>query len=571
MTDHHVPRFAHGRIGSHAASIAPGSVGRGAVAALAVVALVASAAYGMNMMTEPDVDAAVADIKPEATPSPEPSPEPAEPVVETLPWGPTVEDWDYAVSKAESMSVEEAAGQVLIANFSGKSPADVASMVDRYHLGGVILFDDNIGDATRTTRLNQAIQDAGAQSGRTWPVIVSVDQEGGPVARLTPLVPEMPAFMAAGAVADKQVVEDTYSAFGSDIGNLGFNVNYAPVADMTIGLQDPVIRTRSAGSDPDNVSATVVAAVNGYLNAGVVPTVKHFPGHGSVTTDSHAALPTQRTKVKELAQRDFVPFQAAIDAGAPLIMMGHVRIPEWGKGPSTLNPRAYSYLRDQMGFQGVIVTDALNMAAVTKHRSPDDVAVGALKAGADLLLMPADLGEAHAGIVKAVKKGKLDRARLNDAAAHSIALMSWQSRMAPEVPPGTDYVRAFSAAGATVAASSCGKNYVKGGVRISGGWQSERDALARALKKLGVPQKSTGTTITILGSADGKANSDIVVAMDGPWGLPDSNANVYVGLYGRGDATLAGLADVLTGTVTPTAGWPVHLSGIKPDACTGGG
>lgn len=162
--------------------------------------------------------------------------------------------------------------------------------------------------------LTAAVEEAGGE--RDWPVVVSVDHEGGPVARLAPVLPGLPAFMAAGSAWDKSVVRETYARTGADMVGLGFTMNFAPLADVSIGLGDPVIRSRSAGPDTENVARTVVAAVDGYVAGGVIPTVKHFPGHGSVTTDSHVALPVQRASVAELAERDLVPFERAVQACA---------------------------------------------------------------------------------------------------------------------------------------------------------------------------------------------------------------------------------------------------------------
>ncbi len=563
-----VPQFAKGRVGNHSASLASGSLGRAFVAFAAVLVLAGGATYGLDKVALDGTP--VADVAAEPSPSPEPSHSPEVqlgPDEIFLSWGPSLADWQFAQDAAAAMTVDQAAGQVIVASFSGKNSADLAALIGQYNLGGVIFMGGNIGTQSQTMDLTAAAQSAGQAGAREWPVIVSVDQEGGTVARLGPLVPDMPSFLSAGAVRYKPTVQTVYAGFGRDIAALGFNVNYAPVADVTIGLADPVIRTRSAGGDPENVAKTVVAAMDGFLDAGLVPSIKHFPGHGSVTTDSHVALPVQQATVAQLTDRDFIPFQMAIDSGAPVIMMSHVRVTAWGTGPSTLTPAAYSQLRDEMGFEGVVITDALNMQAVVGTNGPAQAAVNALNAGADLLLMPADTGAAHRGIVDAVGSGALSRERLNEAAARSIALMRWQAGIDPAVETEGDYVRTLAHAATTVVAPLCGRSLVGSKVSISGGWSSERNALADALAAYGVTQGSGGTTIRILGSPDGNATADIVVAMDGPWGLSDSNATAYVGLYGRGDSSLAGLADVLVGQSTAAGQWPVPISHMPYDAC----
>lgn len=501
-----------------------------------------------------------ADVAPEPVTVANRSPQlaPAVPVPD-LAWGPSVVDLAVATTAASHLPLEEAAGQVLVANWDSPSAEGAAALVRDSHVAGVILMGGAVVDAPQVRALTAAVAEAAKADGRTWPAVISTDQEGGPVARLDGILPALPAFMAAGAASDKESVTRTYAQVARGMLDLGFTVNWAPVADVTVGLADPVIRVRSAGSDPQNVADTVVAAVAGFTSGGIAPAIKHFPGHGSVTTDSHETLPVQSASLAQLAERDLVPFAQAIDAGAPMVMMGHISVPEWGGGPATTNARAYAYLRDQLHFSGVAVTDALNMAAVTRSFAPGESEVAALAAGADLLLMPRDVEAARTAIVAAVNNGTLSRGRLDEAIARVSLLMSAQSDWASNAAPGAsgpEYARQFAAASATVAAPTCGQRLVGDSVQIYGGWPGERQALADALAQYGVTEGG-GTSINIMGSASGTGNADIVVAMDGPWGLPASQATVYVGLYGRAQEALAGLADVLVGEVASQGRWPV--------------
>jgi beta-N-acetylhexosaminidase len=479
--------------------------------------------------------------------------------VPQLAWGPSVVDMAAATVAASHVPLDVAAGQVIVAYWDSPDAGGAAALVRDSHVAGVILMRGAIVNAGQVRKLTSAVADAAVADGRAWPAVISTDQEGGPVARLDGILPELPAFMAAGATTDKDSVTQTYAAVARDMADLGFTVNWAPDADVTVGLKDPVIRVRSAGSDPQNVADTVIAAVDGFMSGGVAPAVKHFPGHGSVTTDSHEALPVQSATVADLAERDFVPFAQAIDAGVPMVMMGHIAVAEWGGGPSTTNPQAYAYLRDELHFSGVAVTDALNMAAITRDYKAGESEVVALAAGADLLLLPRDPEAARKAIVAAVTDGTLSRARLDEAIARVSLLMAAQAEWAAATPaPGddSDYARDFAASSATVASPTCGKSLVGDSVQISGGWPSEREALADALAAYGVTQGG-GTSIQLLGSPTGTGNADIVVAMDGPWGLPASHASVYIGLHGRSHDALAGLADVLAGHVQPHGQWPV--------------
>ncbi|WP_291378835.1 glycoside hydrolase family 3 N-terminal domain-containing protein [Demequina sp.] len=534
--------------------------GRRVVAGVAVTAVLlggAGAAWftlGRPGLTKtPDVVAepvTVANRSPQSAPTQE---------VPRLAWGPSVVDVARAEAAASHLPLEVAAGQVIVAHWNSPDAGGAAALVRDSHVAGVILMGGAVVDAHQVRQVTAAVSEAAVADGRDWPAVVSTDQEGGTVARLDGLLPGMPAFMAAGATTDKDSVTQAYTAVARDMVDLGFTVNWAPVADVTVGLDDPVIRVRSAGSDPQNVADTVIAAVNGYLSGGVAPAIKHFPGHGSVTTDSHEALPIQSASVADLAERDLVPFAQAIDAGAPMVMMAHVSVGEWGDGPVTTSPQAYAYLREELGFTGVAVTDALNMAAISDRYDAGASEVAALAAGADLLLLPRDVEAARQAIVAAVGNGTLPRARLDEAIARVSLLMTQQSEWAADasgVPADTDYARHFAATSATVVAPQCGARLVGDSVSIYGGWPGERQALADALAGYGVTE-GAGTAIRILGSPSRGGAADIVVAMDGPWGLPVSQAPVYVGLHGRSQETLAGLADVLVGEVQPQGRWPV--------------
>ena len=484
-----------------------------------------------------------------------------------LAWGPSEGDLDRALATAQGMTLDEAAGQVIVTRYSGTNPSGLANLIRTYHVGGVTLGSGNIGARAQTEGLIASARTAWAEQGHDWPFIVATDQEGGTVARLNPFIPNMPSFMASGAANDKTVVRQAWAGVGRDMAALDVNVDFAPDADVTVGLADPIIRTRSAGSDPENVGRTAIAAFEGLLDGGVIPAVKHFPGHGNVTTDSHILTPSTTKSVAQLRKSDFVPFQEAIDAGVPMIMMAHIVVPEWGPTPASINPNAYDYLRDEMGFTGVTVTDSLGMGALLPFGGTGQNSVAALNAGADLLLMPATAQEAHDAIVSAVTNGTLSRDRLNDAAAHVIALMRYQQSLIPAPGAGGDYVRALSEASATVVTPLCGTRLVGSTVSVSGGTASERSTLLRALAAYGVPEGARGTTIRLLTGPTSSGTADIVVALDGPWGISASHATTYIGLYGHGPSTLAALADILVNAVDANAHWPVPVPGLPYRPC----
>lgn len=344
-------------------------------------------------------------------------------------WGPSAQHLAEARAAVATMSPERLAGQVLVVRYGGTDPGLAAATLRNWHLGGVILMRENVASADQVRASAAAFHEAVAADGRTWPAVVGVDEEGGRVSRLSGVLPELPAFATFGAAADDAATAARFTQLGADLAALGITMDFAPVADVTMGAADPTIGDRSPSSDPAVAARTVRAAAGGLVTGGVVPVVKHFPGHGSVTVDSHSALPVQGASLAQLTARDLVPFAAAVDAGAPAVMLAHLDVPAVDPGvPSSLSPAVYRLLREGLGFQGVAVTDALNMAAVPES-APGEVAVRALAAGADLLLMPRDAGAAVTAIVAAVADGRVPLARLQEAATRVIALQLWTAEL----------------------------------------------------------------------------------------------------------------------------------------------
>jgi beta-glucosidase-like glycosyl hydrolase len=483
-----------------------------------------------------------------------------------LAWGPSVVDAAHARVRAASLPLEQAAGMVIVASWNSPDAAGAADLVAREHLAGVILMGDAIASREQVIATTSAVAAAAAQDDRWWPAVISTDQEGGPVARLRGLGPDLPAFMAAGSATDEASVTAAYAAQARDMAQLGFTVDWAPIADVTHGAGDTTIGVRSAGTDPARVSAAVVAATQGFLSAGVIPSAKHFPGHGSVTTDSHVGLPVQSASLDALAARDFVPFATAIEQGIPMVMTGHIAVSEWGSAPATTTPAAYDYLRNELAFTGVVVTDAMNMAGVADFYGPGAAEVAALAAGADLLLMPRDPASARQAIITAVMDGSLPRSRLDEAVGRVSLMMEWQARLSAQAdlaPVDASYARQAAATWATVSSPACGGTLVGDSVTLRGGWPAERAILAQALAEHGISEGG-GTSVLLLGSGGASGTADVVVAMDAPWGLPASSATTYVGLYGRSADALRGLADVLAGAVAPAGTWA--MPGMPP-AC----
>lgn len=502
-----------------------------------------------------------------APPSPSASPDPG---ARPLGWGPLQRDKDAAAAAVAAMTVEQKAGQVLMPFFTGADATAHAATIERLHLAGSIIMGDNVPvdaqkqvDPAAMAATTARLAAAARADGRTWPGLIGVDQEGGVVSRLGAPLTEWPAPMSYGAGGDAALTKEAGRAVASELAPLGFNVDFAPDTDVTIGPADPTIGARSMSGNPDTAGALGVAFSQGMQEAGVLPTVKHFPGHGSVTVDSHQDLPVQPATVADLEARDWKPFRAAVAAGVPMVMTGHIAVPALEPGvPASLSAPTYAALRG-MGFKGVAVTDALNMGAVQKQYPDGSAAVAALAAGADLLLMPTDVGQAHASIVGAVAGGRLSPARLDEAAQRVVTMMVWRGRTPasfPGTPPGSgqDLSARVSAAAVTVVAGPCSGPLVPGAVQVSGGSPQDRARFEAAAARAGLAIGG-GPVVSLIGYGGAPAGGDIAVALDAPWPLQDSAAPVKVALYGRSAGAFDALAAVLAGKATARGKLPAAV------------
>ena len=384
----------------------------------------------------------------------EPTQDPDEPTS----WGPTVGEVERAQELVAGMSTQEVAGQVIVGRYAGTDPAVPAAMVRNHHLAGVCVTSTNVTDDAQVRATTAAVTRAHSADGRDWPAVIGVDEEGGVVSHLRGIATEFPPFASAGAAVaqgkpGERVVAAAARATSLELRDLGFTWVFAPVADVTIGAADPTIGSRSPSGDPSLASRAVAAAVQGYDDGGLVSTTKHFPGHGGVTADSHLSLPVLGSSLAQLRTRDLRPFQAAVDAGAPAVMMAHLDVQSMQPGlPSSQAPKVYDFLRDDLGFEGLVITDSLGMGAALSRDLP---AIRALEAGADLLLMPVDTATTHQLVVDAIQSGRVSRERVEEAASRVVALQMWQQRVAGDVPvPADAAARAAQAAAALASAGS---------------------------------------------------------------------------------------------------------------------
>lgn len=289
------------------------------------------------------------------------------------------------------LSLRQKIGQLLMVGFDGPIPnAHVERLIREYQTGGVILFRRNIENPAQIGLLNRQLQAINAEQS-SIPLFIAVDQEGGVVARIeegvTPL-PSALAFQAAGSVADCEALTQIANA---ELQVLGFNVNFAPVLDVNNNRRNPVIGVRAYGETVAQVCEYGLAAQRGIQAAGIAATAKHFPGHGDTDVDSHLGLPRVGHDRARLDAVELAPFRAAIAAGVDAIMSAHVVFPAFEPDPDTPSTLSHAVLTDllrgELGFDGVVFTDCLEMAAIAAGVGVVEGAVRAFKAGADVLLV----------------------------------------------------------------------------------------------------------------------------------------------------------------------------------------
>ena len=319
------------------------------------------------------------------------------------------------------------ADAILIPPFAGHSAPGWILAALSGGLGGVTIFGPNIADPVQLAELTAGLSSAAAEP------LIAIDEEGGDVTRIAHLVgSRYPGNAALGAVDDVALTESVYRALGADLAALGINVNLAPSVDVNTAADNPVIGTRSFGSDTALVARHAAAAVTGLQAAGVAACAKHFPGHGSTRVDTHDSVATVDAPLALLARRDLPPFAAAIAAGVRAVMPGHLRVPELtGDLPASLSAAAMTgLLRGELGFTGVIISDALEMRAVSGPFGMPEAAVRAVAAGTDLLCLGRDQDRlsylaVRDGLVAAAASGRMPPARLEEAAARVGELRAW--------------------------------------------------------------------------------------------------------------------------------------------------
>jgi len=345
------------------------------------------------------------------------------------------QDWDKLMSY---MTISEQVGQMLmpqIEQWKGKPTNEMneglLQTIHNVNPGGFILFDKNIVNAKQVAMLTDDMQN---QIGDI-PLFLGIDQEGGVIKRI-PGGTNLPGQMALGAVGDVNLAQKAGKLTGEEMKALGLQVNFAPSLDVNSNPDNPIIGIRSFSSDPDLVSRLGLATMKGLHQSGVIAAVKHFPGHGDTSVDSHLGLPVLNHDRTRLEAVELKPFRDAIDAGVDMIMTAHIAFPAVDNGlfisykdgssvpiPATLSKKVLTgLLREELGFEGVIISDAFTMNGISEHYGEQDAIIRAVSAGVDIILMPKNVPAAHDTLVNAVKTGAISQDHIKDSVRRILKL-----------------------------------------------------------------------------------------------------------------------------------------------------
>ncbi|RMF80617.1 MAG: hypothetical protein D6737_07450 [Chloroflexi bacterium] len=341
----------------------------------------------------------------------------------------------------EQMTLEQRVAQMFMVSLFGPEPTVVGQdFLRRWQPGGVILFEYNSGNPSAITNLTNTFQQT-MRDVDGIPLLIAVDQEGGVVARLRDGFTAFPSPIVLGASGDTQLSYEVGAAMAQELRAVGVAMNLAPVADLETNPDNPIIVRRSFGSDPAMISPVVSNMVLGMQDNGVLATVKHFPGHGESTLDSHLGLPVVDLDRQRLETVELAPFREAILAGAEAVMVAHIWYPSLEPEPNL--PATLSHnivtglLREELGFDGLIITDALDMDAIDLAFTTQDAAVRAVEAGVDLIALGPHVGlltqeQSIQAVVDAVRDGRISEARINESvrrifdAKARFGVLDWQ-------------------------------------------------------------------------------------------------------------------------------------------------
>jgi Beta-glucosidase-related glycosidases len=357
-----------------------------------------------------------ATASPSATLSPSTAPQP----VEHEP--PAV---DRIAELVASMSLSEKIGQMVLVGMDGTEvQSDISSLIKDRQIGGIILYSNNIVSASQTNKLINGLKQINQDAGGKLPLLLSADQEGGRVSRLPKEIAKFPSSRSVGSTKDAKYAYQVGTALGEAMKAVGLNTDFGPVLDVNTNPDNPVIDDRAFGTTPKLVSSMGVQEMLGIKSQGVIPVVKHFPGHGDTSVDSHIGLPVVKHDLERLRSIEFVPFSSAIQEGAPIVMVAHILMTKLdSKTPASMSRIVIQdFLRGELNFNGVVITDDMTMGAVEKVKAIGPASIQAVLAGADIILVGHDLSQQQSvlnALTTAAQSGKIPQSVI-DASVYRI-------------------------------------------------------------------------------------------------------------------------------------------------------
>lgn len=371
--------------------------------------------------------------KPEETkPEPDPAPETTQP-----------DEHDPIQDIVDTMTVEQKVGQIVLFGVTGTEMNEqIQQWIAVNRVGGFIFFKPNIQSSEQAWKLVSAMKHLNANEGNKLPLFLSIDQEGGKVSRTPKDVRSFPESLAVGRTKDEKFAYQVGQALGQTLNTFGFNVDFAPVLDVNSNPKNPVIGSRSFGNTADLVTSMGIQEMKGIRSRNVIPVVKHFPGHGDTSVDSHKDLPVVEHDLKRLRSLEFVPFAKAVQEGADAVMVAHLLMKQLDPDvPASLSRVViHDILREELGFQGVVFTDDMTMEAITKTMPIGQAAVKAVNAGADVVLVghdPVKQQNVLDALISAVEDGTISEETIN-ASVYRIAKLKITAELKDKAAPKPD-------------------------------------------------------------------------------------------------------------------------------------
>ncbi|PJN53108.1 MULTISPECIES: beta-N-acetylhexosaminidase [Paenibacillus] len=336
------------------------------------------------------------------------------------------EEVDPVQEQLSSLTLEEKIGQMILAGVQGTTlDNQTKQMITDQKVGGIIFYANNVSTLEGTAKFVQSIKEVNQSN--PVPIFMSVDQEGGKVSRMPETVESIPSSRKVGETKDSALAETMGELLARQVQLAGFNMDFAPVLDVNSNPKNPVIGDRSFGSSAELVSRMGIAEMKGLRSEGIIPVVKHFPGHGDTSVDSHLDLPVVNKTEKQLAKLEWIPFQAAVKEQVEAVMVAHILFPKLDPDhPASLSDVIIGeHLRGKFNYDGVVITDDLSMGAIAKNYKLDQAALATVKAGSDILLVAHSYESAKTifdTLISAVKSGKITESRIDESVYRILAL-----------------------------------------------------------------------------------------------------------------------------------------------------